>query len=332
VYEISSGKELVTLPDQAAIHLQGVAFSPDSKRLATAGSDERIRVWDTGSGRNLLNIPSGHRGSIDVLAYSPDGKMLVTGSIDETAKIFDATSGSEMWTLPGHGRILCAVFSHDSALLIVGRYGSDEAAKLWDVSSKKPLHTLVSGGTVFGVSFSPDGHRAVTWSSTDGKGWDLVSHGELFTFSESGGTEFGIAYSPDGKRIATEKQVWDDKGRPFFSIPATGSGPLGVVRFAFSRDSKRLATVDGTFAKVWDLASQKEPLTLDEPLTIDNEANVRSLTFTSDGKFLASISDGWIVSFQPLEIEDLMTLAHRRFPRELSAEERQKYLHTKSGK
>src|SRR4029077_14096847 len=132
------------------------------------------------------------------------GKMLVSGSEDQTAKIFDATTGSEICTLRGHGRILCAAFSRDSARLIVGRYGSHEAAELWDLSSKKPPHTLVREGTVFGVSFSPDGQRAVTMSSTDGKGWDLVSPGELFTFSETGGTEFGISYSLDGKLIATE--------------------------------------------------------------------------------------------------------------------------------
>jgi WD40 repeat protein len=230
-----------------------------------------------------------------------------------------------MNTLPGHGRILCAAFNHDSARLIVGRYDSDEAAQLWDVSSKTALrlHPLVSGGTVFGVSFSPDGQRAVTWSSTDGKGWDLASHEELFTFSESGGTETGIAYSPDGKRIATEKQVWDNTGRPLVSIPATGSGPIGVVRFAFSRDSKRLATVDGTFAKVWDLTSQQEPLML------DNTNKITSLTFTTDGKFLITISENWAMRFHPLEIEDLVALARIRAPRELTSEERQKYLHTK---
>ena len=145
----------------------------------------------------------------------------------------------------------------------------------------------------------------------------------MFTFSESGGTTPGIAYSPDGKRIATESQVWDDTGKPLFSIPATGPGPIGVVRFAFSPDSKRLATVDETFAKVWDLASQEEPLML------DNTTKVTSLTFTTDGKFLLTISDEWTMRFHPLELQDLMALAHKRVPRELSTEERQKYLHTK---
>ena len=62
---------------------------------------------------------------------------------------------------------------------------------------------------------------------------------------------------------------------------------------------------------------------------LDNATKVTSLAFTTDGKFLLTISDDWTMRFHPLEIQDLMALAHERVPRELSAEERQKHLHTK---
>jgi hypothetical protein len=87
--------------------------------------------------------------------------------------------------------------------------------------------------------------------------------------------------------------------------------------------------VMGQAVEVWDLASQKVPFTLDKPLTIDNGTAIRSLTFISDGKFIATISDDWTVRLHPLGIEDLMSLARQRVPRELSADERRNYLHTK---
>ena len=51
---------------------------------------------------------------------------------------------------------------------------------------------------------------------------------------------------------------------------------------------------------------------------LDNATKVTSLAFTTDGKFLLTISDDWTMRFHPLEIQDLMALVHKRVPRELS--------------
>jgi WD40 repeat protein len=135
--------------------------------------------------------------------------------------------------------------------------------------------------------------------------------------------KWGIFFSPDGRKIATEKQVWEAaKGQQLFVISKTGS-EVGVVRIALSPDSRRLATCVGKLIKIWDAASGNELL------TFDNDAEVRSVAFTLDGKHLAAVGEDWTVCFHPLRIEDLMALAHSRVPRELSAEERQKYLHAK---
>ena len=41
-------------PHQGLVH--GLAFSPDSKRLATGGSDQRIHIWEAGT-TNKLSTP-----------------------------------------------------------------------------------------------------------------------------------------------------------------------------------------------------------------------------------------------------------------------------------
>jgi WD40 repeat protein len=338
VWDIGSGDELATLPGQNEIKLHGVAFNTDSKRIATAGSDDRVRVWDIGSGQNLLNIASGQPGTIDVLVYSPDGKRLASGSTNGETRVFDAISGSEIRKLAGHARILSAALSSDGTRLIIGSYGSQEpeTARVWELSSDKPPNVFVRDDSIFGVAFSPDGKRAVTSGMVSpAKVWDVSSRNqpfkELFPLAEDNGGNRGIAYSPDGKQIATNSHVWDAAtGSLLFAIPESGgSSPIGSVQFAFSRDAKRLATVVDKFAKVWDLASPKVSPTLDKPLTIDNGTAVKSLSFTPDGKFLATISDDWTMRLHPLGIEGLMTLARQRVPRELSADERRNYLHTK---
>ena len=58
-------------------------------RLASAGDDGTVRLWDT-AGRELLAL-RGHIGAVRALAFSPDGHRLASGGDDRTIKVWDGT-------------------------------------------------------------------------------------------------------------------------------------------------------------------------------------------------------------------------------------------------
>ena len=52
-----------------------LAFSPDSRRLASIGDDKAVWVWDTAAGTHLSTTEC-HTGGVLSVAFSPDGRAV----------------------------------------------------------------------------------------------------------------------------------------------------------------------------------------------------------------------------------------------------------------
>ncbi|KAK4182018.1 hypothetical protein QBC35DRAFT_421424, partial [Podospora australis] len=81
--------------------VQSVAFSPDSKWVASGSDDNTIKIWDAATGTCMQTL-EGHGGWVLSVAFSPDSKWVASGSHDKTIKIWDAATGSCTQTLEGH--------------------------------------------------------------------------------------------------------------------------------------------------------------------------------------------------------------------------------------
>ncbi len=64
-----------------------VAFSPDGKTLASAGTDNMVILWDVASRRDIVTL-KGHSHYVSSVAFSSDNNTLATGSYDKTVKLW----------------------------------------------------------------------------------------------------------------------------------------------------------------------------------------------------------------------------------------------------
>jgi WD40 repeat protein len=87
----------------AGASVTSVAFSHDSKLLASASADSTVKIWDAATG--CLQQTLENRYWVTSVAFSHDSKLLASAAStigDSIVKIWDAVTGSLQRTLKGH--------------------------------------------------------------------------------------------------------------------------------------------------------------------------------------------------------------------------------------
>jgi WD40 repeat protein len=143
-----------------------VAFSPDSKLLASGGDDNEIRLWDVQTHQPIGTPLVGHTNSVISVAFSPDGKTLASGSQDKEVRLWDvATHAMIGQPLIGHTRAVYSVaFSPDGKILASGSW--DKNIILWNIATHQPIGLPLTGHTdiVNSIAFSPGGDKLASGS------------------------------------------------------------------------------------------------------------------------------------------------------------------------
>jgi WD40 repeat protein len=169
------------------------AFSPDGRRIASAG--HVLRMVDLESGSELWALPRDNYVFLTV-AFRSDGKTIATGSQDTAIKLWNAETGEQLAFMHGHrGYVDAVAFSPDGKKMV--SWARDGQLFLWDLSVAKPSYRFL-GETKGGAAFSPDGR----WVASGGPGklvqlWDAGSAEEAFELSVGGRSARTIGESRD---------------------------------------------------------------------------------------------------------------------------------------
>ncbi len=61
-------------------HARYVAFGPDGEKLASASSDNSVKVWDVNTGQPALEF-KGHSSPVESVAFNRDGMLPVRANL-----------------------------------------------------------------------------------------------------------------------------------------------------------------------------------------------------------------------------------------------------------
>src|SRR5262245_32255275 len=141
-----AGKEAAgdPLPDAALSRLRpegarpgdqvaAVAFSADSKLLASSGPDRVVHLWDVTSAKSIHRLAS-QRGVAWRLLFNLDGKSLLSSGDDTppAIRIWDVTTGQLTGMLAGHQQPIWFIcLSPDGKTLASA--SEDQTIRFWDL-------------------------------------------------------------------------------------------------------------------------------------------------------------------------------------------------------
>jgi WD40 repeat protein len=194
--------------------LRSVAFSPDSRLLATSGDDMAVHTWSAETGQAMASF-KGHAGTVGTVAFAGNSELL-SGSADKGAFVWSAEPG---WILERRigsiedstvlaDRVMALDFNTDGSLLVAGggvpsRYGE---VKIFSTADGALVRALAEPHTdgVLGVSFSPDGSMIATCGADKYVKVFATATGDLIRPFE-GHTEYvlGVSWKSDSRSLAS---------------------------------------------------------------------------------------------------------------------------------
>jgi WD40 repeat protein len=295
----------------------GLAFSPDDRLLASASTDNTIRLWRLADHQleRVLQGPATAGGAWSV-AFTPDSHTLIAGYGDGQLREWRVADGQVVGTLSGHTATVTGVAVTADGRQILSA-SADATLRVWDRRQGTLQRTITSTvGALSSLTLSPDGQQIAA-----GGEWGHVG---LWQFSDGSPVrvladphtnhvlppQTAVAFKPDNQAVGSAAPaykgpvtVWRVAGGILLNrinvvgdpIRAFSGGEDVMSTIAYAGSSRWIATNRDEEVWLWDTADNSRAA-----LWKGHSRAVRSLAVSPDGRWLASGSDDATVRLWPL--------------------------------
>lgn len=284
------------------IWVNGLAYSPDGKLIASTSMDGLVRLWNAENG-SIVNVLNGINFASACPCFSPDGKCLITSSADNTIRIWDVpqlddTSG----IVKTEGKIYSIAYHPKKEQLLIS---FPDSLCMYNALTKRWISTIPKQDTISRVVFSPTGNVVAACFNNGNIG--------LFNFSKNSwkilkneGYPF-LSFNTDGSILASSN--WNDSIIYLWDV-ATGEcikniqNSQKILDFAFAGNNESIfvESKDSTICN-WNIEKGQSIFSWKLPF-------LSRLTPCTDGKYLLTCNHDQVCVWNTETGECMKILKH----------------------
>lgn len=166
-------------------YITGVAWSPDTTRVASTSADGMLNVWSAFTGQSLFKWSGFHQNALLAVAWSPDDNYIAVGGTDSNSSVVYVLDSSN-----GH---------------IVSIYPTGPLAPRASEAQIGALRATSDGGpgTVYGLAWSPDSQDIAA----------ALGDGTVRVFNAKTGNIFTVPTMSTRGNIAADSVSWSPDGQ-----------------------------------------------------------------------------------------------------------------------
>lgn len=155
--DLNTAKEVIKPP----VKINSIDLSWDGKKLAGAGENGVLYIWDIANNYAVteINLRSRSNTHLTAVSWHPKDEQLITGDTDGLLRIVSTVSNTVIKNLPGHeGPIEQIKYNHGATFFASA--SKDKSVRLWNLNKNKlnvqPIQLKGHGDWVWTIAFTPN--------------------------------------------------------------------------------------------------------------------------------------------------------------------------------